>query len=187
MTDLLSLIGRLPGFLITAWIAWLLVFVGLVVFTGRSLKEMPSAANKVKPAGSTSISQDAVGSSGAAIYQAGRDITIAKPPSTPALLPQQRRLLELLAKYQHQFGASKLIIARADGGLFFDGDRARGAGVSLIRDLFGMVDERNAGRLEELMQSMPPQFVRLIAEARFDNPFVVSVTAEGISYLESRR
>jgi len=191
LSDLLSLIGRLPGLVTTAWVVWVLLTVGLVIFTGRTLRETPEANVKQgnQPVDAVHSTQytDVLRSPGATVYQAGRDITIPQPSSIPTLLPQQRRLLELLAEYQQRFGASKLIISRTDGGLHFDEDRSRGAEVSLIRDIFGSVDPRNAGRFEELMQNMPPQFVRLIAEARFDNPFVVNVTAEGVSYLESRR
>lgn len=107
--------------------------------------------------------------------------------SGPTLLPPQERLLELLAEYQKRFAASKLVISRSDGRLHFDDDLKRGTDVSIIQDLYGVVDVRNAGRFEELMQSMPPEYVRLIAEARWDNPFVVSVTEAGIKRLESKR
>lgn len=99
------------------------------------------------------------------------------------LLPQQQRLLELLAGYQRQFAASKLVISRSDGSLQFDGTPDRAIGVSVIRDLYGTVDGRNAGRFEELIESMPPDYVRLIAEARWDNPFVVNVTPAGVKRL----
>jgi hypothetical protein len=99
------------------------------------------------------------------------------------LSPPQQRLLELLAGYQRQFAASKLVIDRARGTLHFDGMPDRGQGISLIQDLYGIVDTRNAGRFEELVESMPPEFVRLLPEARFDNPFVVSITPAGMKRL----
>lgn len=104
-------------------------------------------------------------------------------PAGPTLLPQQLRLLELLARYQRQFAAAKLVISRRDGTLHFDDARSRGEGISLLSDLYGSSDTRNAGRFEELMEGMPQQYVRLIAEARWDNPFVVNVTTEGMGVL----
>jgi hypothetical protein len=102
------------------------------------------------------------------------------------LLPTQERLLELLAKYQKEFAASKLIISRRDGGLHFDNDPSKGNHISLIKELYGIVDERASGRFEELVQSMPNEYVRLTAETRFDNPLVMSVTAAGMKYLSRK-
>jgi len=104
-------------------------------------------------------------------------------PLRPILLPQQLRLLELLVQYQRQFAATKLVIIRRDGTLHFDDAPDRARGLSLLIDLYGLSDERNAGRFEELMESMPPLYIRLIAESRWDNPFVVSATAEGMELL----
>lgn len=103
------------------------------------------------------------------------------------LLPPQERLLELLAKYQERFGASKLVISRSNGTLYFDDDPRRGAGVSLLKDLYGSVDAHRAGRFEELVESMPAEYVRVIAESRFDNPFVLRVTGAGIKHLRGKR
>lgn len=136
-------------------------------------------------------------SPGATVMQPGRDIVINPPPTTvpntqsgpslPMLRPQQERLLELLVGYQKQFGVSKLVVSRADGHLHFDKDPARGAEISLIRDLYGSVDAHNAGSFEQLVENMPEQYVRLIAESRWDNPFVIGVTEAGVSYLRARR
>lgn len=129
----------------------------------------------------------------AMVMQPGRDIIIHPPaPSSsqaarPLLMPQQERLLELLVGYQKRFGASKLIVSRTDGRLHFDDDPGRGADVSLIRDLFGTVNPHNVGRFEELVQGMPSEYVRLIAEARWDNPLVLNVTEAGVAYLAGRR
>lgn len=107
--------------------------------------------------------------------------------SGPTLLPPQERLLELLAQYQKRFAASKLVISRSDSRLHFDDDPKRAMDVSIIQDLYGMVDVRNASRFEELIQTIPPEYARLIGEARWDNPFVISVTEVGIKHLESKR
>lgn len=108
---------------------------------------------------------------------------VSSPATESLLMPQQQRLLELLAGYQRQFAASKLIIGRQDGALHFDGTPGRGQGISIVEDLYGTLDTQNAVRFEELMESMPPEYVRLLPEARFDNPFVVTVTAAGMRRL----
>lgn len=132
------------------------------------------------------------GSPGATILQPGRDIVIqptapASSPARPVLLPQQQRLLELLVEYQKKFGANRLVVSRRDGSLHFDDDPKRGGEISVVRDIFGAVTAHNAGRFEELVQSMPSEYVRLVAEARLDNPFVLNVTAAGVAYLADRR
>lgn len=99
------------------------------------------------------------------------------------LSPPQLRLLELLAGYQRQFAASKLVIDRAAGTLHFDGNPERGQGISLLKDLYGASDAGTAARFEELVESMPSEYVRLLPEARFDNPFVASITPAGMKRL----
>ena len=105
----------------------------------------------------------------------------------PALTPVQERLLELLAHYQKQFGVGKLVVLRNNGGLHFDNEPQKGAGISLLRDLYGSGDPGNAIRFEQLMESMPPRYVRTFAEMRLDSPFVVGVTDAGMAYLRPRR
>ncbi len=120
----------------------------------------------------------------------GQDL-LRRPPeqSQPAveqqtLLPAQERLLGLLAKYQREFATNKLVISREGGTLHFDGEPEKGQGISLIRDLYGMGEDDTRGtQFEELMESMPPEYVRFFGEARFDNPFVVSVSRLGMQYL----
>ena len=102
-------------------------------------------------------------------------------------MPQQERLLELLRAYQKKSGAYKLVISRSDGRLHFDDDPRRGGDVSLVKDLFGAVNSRNAGRFGELVEAMPSEYVRVAAESRLDNPFVLSVTEAGVAYLARRR
>ena len=100
------------------------------------------------------------------------------------LNPEQERLLGLLADYQKQFAATKLIVGRKTGVLHFDGEPERGQGISLISDLHGEAQtEARVSDFERLMESLPLQFVRSYGESRFDNPFVVSVTREGTKYL----
>ena len=74
--------------------------------------------------GSVTVQQSAnVQGSGATIIQPGRDAIINPPANAAAprriLLPQQQRLLELVAHYQRQFAANRLIVSRSDGTLHF--------------------------------------------------------------------
>lgn len=105
----------------------------------------------------------------------------------PTLSPVQERLLELLAGYQKQFGVGKLVISRKHGTLHFDNEPQKGAGVSLIRDLYGSDVSDNAVRFEQLVEGMPADYLRFYGEARFDNPFVVSITEAGMRYLRVRK
>ena len=91
-----------------------------------------------------------------------------------------------MAGYQKEFAASRLIVGRSDGRLHFDGDPKRGSNVSFVADLFGVVSPHNAGRFEELVQGMPADFMRVTSEARWGNPFVLSVTEAGMAQLASR-
>jgi hypothetical protein len=57
--------------------------------------------------------------------------------------------------------------------------------INFLTDLYGS-KENDHSRLSEfvsLMESLPTEYVRFHAEARFDNPFVVSVTSDGVKYL----
>ncbi len=104
------------------------------------------------------------------------------------LSPIQERLLRLLADYQQRFAVHKLIIARA-GKLYFDPDSPHSeTKVSLLTDLFGVKedDESRARELEMLIEQMPDEYLRRLPESRFDNPFVVAVSEEGINYLRGK-
>lgn len=70
------------------------------------------------------------------------------PETSPALTPLQERLLKLLAGYQEQFGAAKLVVLRNSGGLHFDNGPDKGAGISLLRDLYGPHDATSAIQFE---------------------------------------
>ena len=115
-----------------------------------------------------------------------RTIEHSNQPSAstnPVLSPPQERLLGLLAGYQRQFAADKLIIERRSGKLHFDDSPNKGEGISLIRDLYGSEDGTKQAVFERLMESMPPEYVRFLPEMRLDSPFVVSVTGAGLRYL----
>lgn len=143
----------------------------------------------------SSISQNLATSPGS--IQIGKNEGIVyfnkTPPSigqtierVPTLLPPQERLLELLVKYQKQFAVSKLIISRTDGTLIFDNDPKRGANINLFTDLYGVIDNKNEERFEELLLSIPNEYVRFIPEMRWDSPFILNVTEAGIKYLKMK-
>jgi len=121
----------------------------------------------------------------------GQFVLNAQPTNRPLqesvrlLSPPQERLLSLLFRYQRDFAASKLVIGRK-GQLFFDDmERRNSVKINLLTELYGSKDNDNS-RLSDfvsLMESLPPEYVRFHAEARFDNPFVVSVTSDGVKYL----
>jgi len=119
----------------------------------------------------------------------GQDLVRNPPKPTQVerrviLAPVQERLLELLVKYQRQFATHKLVVSRVNGGLHFDGEPEKGADINLIQELYGEGDEAaRAAQFEELMESMPTEYVRFYGETRLDNPFVVSVTEPGMAYL----
>ncbi len=104
------------------------------------------------------------------------------------LSPIQERLLRLLKDYQQRFAVHKLIIGR-EGKLYFDRDSPYSqTKVSLLTDLFGVKedDESRARELEILIEQMPDEYLRRLPESRFDNPFVVAVSEEGINYLRGK-
>jgi hypothetical protein len=104
-------------------------------------------------------------------------------PKLPALSPLQERLLELVVQYQKRFAVTKLVIGRRTGKLFFDHEPQKATGGNILKDLYGSEDPQRASEFEKLMESMPSDYVRFLSEARFDNPFVASVTNEGMRYL----
>lgn len=114
-------------------------------------------------------------------------IAATPPPMQTVLMPAQVHLLDVIAKHQREFAANKLVVGRRTGLLHFDGNNTRGAGVNLLRDVFGSEDAANGPRFEELMESMPSEYLRLFPEMRWDNPFVVTVTEGGIRYLQGRK
>ena len=109
----------------------------------------------------------------------------AGQPQT-ALSPAQERLLELVSDYQRRFAASKLIINRTEGTLHFDDAPNRAQGINLIRDLYGSSGAVEASKFEALVESMPSEYTRQLPEARWDNPFVLSVTEVGSLHLKQQ-
>jgi hypothetical protein len=111
-----------------------------------------------------------------------RNQMVATAPH-PILSPSQERLLSLIDKYQRQYSTRKLIITRSNGSLHFDEDLNKGKDISLIQDLYGSINSVNQQQFEELMDSMPPEYVRFLPEMRLDSPFVVAITDAGLAYL----
>ncbi len=100
-----------------------------------------------------------------------------------SLSPPQERFLELLSSYQTELGARKLIVDRTNGGLYFDDPQHRKSQLNFIIGIYGSVTPANTALFDELMDSMPPEYVRFFPESRLDSPFVISVTEEGKAYL----
>jgi len=125
----------------------------------------------------------------------GQQLLTEKPSSPPTvvserlLTPPQERLLALLFRYQREFASPKLIIGR-NGELFFDDpEKRKSVKVNFLTELYGSKegDVSNASEFITLMESLPTEYVRFHAETRFDNPFVVGVTPEGVKYLRDYR
>jgi hypothetical protein len=115
-----------------------------------------------------------------ALYNAGIGFGSADTKTgRPSLSPPQQRLLELIAKYQREFTASKLIVGRKNGQLHFDRAPDRGKGINLIRELYGATGAVEANKFEALVESMPPEYLRLLPENRYGSPFVISITEAG--------
>jgi hypothetical protein len=57
--------------------------------------------------------------------------------------------------------------------------------VNLLNELYSSKegDTSKAPEFIALMESLPSEYARFLPESRWDNPFVVSITPEGIKYL----
>lgn len=131
-----------------------------------------------------------IGAGGFLTYY-GQALLGEKPPAQSSTLserlltPAQERLLTLLFRFQRDFAETKLIIGR-DARLYFDDpERRKSVKINFLSELFGNKDG-DQSRLSDfvsLMETMPTEYVRFHPEARMDNPFVVSVTSDGVKYL----
>ena len=118
--------------------------------------------------------------------------TTTLPPIPPVeqfetIEPQQEKLLRLIHKYQVQFRARKLIIGRY-GSLHFDEPERKEVNINIAEELFGSVGDTPARALEfeVIMGRLPTEYLRMIPESRWDNPFVVTLTDAGRQYLGQR-
>ena len=109
---------------------------------------------------------------------------LSQQAATPTLNSQQERLLRTIHTYQVRFGARKLIVLRT-GQLVFDEPDRKDIKINLAREVLGNahMPDVMAKEFETLMESIPPEFFRVIPEARFSSPFVVTVTEVGVKYL----
>ncbi|MGH6889414.1 MAG: hypothetical protein ACREHF_09480 [Rhizomicrobium sp.] len=105
---------------------------------------------------------------------------------TPIVSPAQEKLLSVIAGHQRQFAAKKLIIDRKIGRLYFDEDRERGKGILIIAEMFGENAPDGERRLEELMYSIPTEYLRLLPEGRLGDPYVVAITDAGLRYVKNQ-
>jgi hypothetical protein len=108
------------------------------------------------------------------------------PTQLSILTPPQERLLQVLVSLQRRYASSKLVIGRHGQSIHFDDDPNRGSRVSVVQELFGATEVDRGSEFERLMESMPPDFVRVFPESRWDSPFVVGVTDRGMEYLRDR-
>jgi hypothetical protein len=100
------------------------------------------------------------------------------------LTPAQEQLLSTIVKYQGRFVLSKLVIGR-NGNLAFDGQPEKSKEINFVTELYGTNDTSSQKRLEELMESIPVEYLRHYPEMRWDSPFVVGITDSGMAYLKN--
>ena len=122
----------------------------------------------------------------------GQSIINTKQNSSPTttsqriLSPQAEKLLSLIYKYQKDLGLNKLIISKEDGTLHFDEEeRRKKYKVNFIGDLFDIKSDyaTRANEFENIMLSIPSNFLKTIPETRLGSPYVVSITEDGVAYL----
>lgn len=113
--------------------------------------------------------------------------TTSRTEQIPSLNPQQQRLLSIIHEHQVQLGARKLIVGRGQPGvLYFDEPERKNININIAEELFGEGGDLTlrVSEFEVLMEGIPPEYLRMIPEARMDNPFVVTVTEAGTKYLK---
>lgn len=170
-TQKLAVYGGATGLTILLWVA--------AYNLAESISPSPASPSPSPPSSTRSPSTSIGVVQGHVIINQGGSLASADPVMTPV----QERLLEILAKYQRKFAASKLVVGRKDGKLHFDDDPAKAAGLSVVADLYGSETPARQAEFERLVESMPPEYLRLIPESRWDSPFVVSVTEKGMTHL----
>ncbi|MBI5025119.1 MAG: hypothetical protein HZC18_09030 [Candidatus Omnitrophica bacterium] len=97
-----------------------------------------------------------------------------------SLSNEQLELLKIVYEHQKTTPTNKVVISSTDGAIFDDQARKLTA-INLVREVFKKEPtEKNAMALSDLILSMPSEYMKLIPEMRFDSPFVVRVTQEGV-------
>lgn len=99
----------------------------------------------------------------------------ASTTSLQGLTAEQLILLREIWTYQKTNNLSKVVIDRE--GFVLDDAKGEKTKINLAVKALGE-DRGYPLRFEQLMVSMPAQFLRLIPETRFDSPYVVSVPEE---------
>lgn len=99
----------------------------------------------------------------------------ASTTSLQGLTVEQLILLREIWTYQKTNNLSKVVIDRE--GFVLDDAKGEKTKINLAVKALGE-DRGYPLRFEQLMVSMPAQFLRLIPETRFDSPYVVSVPEE---------
>ena len=101
-----------------------------------------------------------------------------------SLNKEQISFLKVVYDYQRQTPTNKVVISSTDGFIFSE-EGHRPTSINLIRVVFEEEPtEKTAMVLSDLILSMPNEYMKLIPEMRFDSPFVVRVTQEGVEKLE---
>lgn len=100
---------------------------------------------------------------------------------TPTLSPRQHGLLRTIHEHQIDWGEDYLMIT-FDGTLLA---RADGKSMDLVGAIFGEPAQQQtpAHRLNDLVRSMPAEYLRLLPATGYNVDFVVAVTQEGTAYL----
>jgi hypothetical protein len=121
----------------------------------------------------------------------GQQLLTEKPPTQieRLLTAPQERLLALLFQRQREFASSKIVINRNGQIHFDDPELAKTNKVNFLADLYRSKegDYAKASEFTALVESLPTDYVRFHAEARWDNPFVLSVTEAGVKYLRDHK
>ncbi len=122
----------------------------------------------------------------------GQSILNTKESSTTTsisqrtLSPQAEKLLSLVYKYQRDLGLNKLVIGRKGNLAFDEEEKRKKYKINFIGELFDIKSDyaSRAKEFENIMLSIPSDFLKTIPETRLDSPYVVSITQEGIAYLK---
>ncbi len=95
------------------------------------------------------------------------------------LSDKQFKLLGEIAKLQARHKENKAIIGK--DGEVYDDEQRKLLGVNVIKFVFETDTPRiYQTKFEDLVMSIPSRYMYVIPEARFDSPFVLRVTEQGL-------